>query len=138
MTSTIKYGKNFNDTLHKILKTRTYENITLKCTYPEYFSIILNNTPLPEVLINIICEWTNDKIVLQIKPDSTTQFNVESKEMCINFIHTQFNFSNYSNNLCDMFFCENILKFDEEIHMYDKRMYTKLIYYDVMGHFSIF
>jgi len=56
MASTIKYGKNFNDTLHKILKTRTYENITLKCTYPEYFSIILNNTPLPEVLINIICE----------------------------------------------------------------------------------
>jgi len=127
MQPIIQYNQEFKDKLRNIYKNKLPDRIVLKCKYPEYYNIILDCTLLPTVLINLICVWLDDEIVLKIQPISG-YFNVKLEDTYINFVKIHMDFKTCNNYFYDLYFSNNILLFDDVIDDFDKYRYTFLTY----------
>jgi len=133
MMPIIQYDQEFENKICKIYKTKLSDEITLKCEYQEYLNIIYENTSLPKELIKLICVWIDDEIILQINMEGPRWLKVASKNSCINFVDMQLSFSSCGDTTYDMYFCNNILLFDESINYIENYVYTRMIYQHTIG-----
>jgi len=114
--------------------------ITVKCEYKFYLDILLDNTPLPKSIIELICVWTNDEVVLKVfKLKAEKVLNFETKQQTqINFSDIQFNFIYVIEScvlekfsLYNMEFCSNIVQYTY-ISKYDQHIAIKNLYTDTI------
>jgi len=96
-----------------------YGKINMTCNYNFYSDSLLNFTPLPKVLIDLICVWINDEIVIWLY-GYEDYFRIRTCiTTCINFYDVDIDcclLFKYNPEFCfeegpyDMYFCNNILQ----------------------------
>jgi len=123
----IQYNEKFINDFKKI-KPGIKNRISINCKYPGYFGIILDSTPLLNVLVNLICSWIDDVIILTIEINESSCLMVNSENTYINFIPIQIGFGLLAGRFYNMHFCNNILMFNKEISKLFKNVYTYNIY----------
>jgi len=136
MQPTIQYDQEFRNKLRNINKNKSSDKITLKCKYPEYYDIIFKNTFLPSTLINLICEWVDDEIILNIRYDCG-YLDIKLKDTYINFIDVQAGFTVGVDCLSGIYFNNNILLFDDSVNTYIQQWVTSMIYNHVHSVYKI-
>jgi len=92
MFATIYFDEDYKNVIKKVYDTKVDNKIILKCKYYMYPNIIFDNTPLPKVLVNLICKWIDDEIIFDISVCEHSSVLVHSNEACINFVDIHINF----------------------------------------------
>jgi len=90
---TLHFDNNYENIVKKVYETKNEDVIILNCKYYTYPDIILNNTPLPKVLANLICKWIDDKITLKISYYGASSISVRSEHTCVNFVNIDIAFN---------------------------------------------
>ena len=114
--------------------------VTIKCKYFAYPDKILNHTPIPKVIVNLICEYIDDEITFNSTSLHLRTSKVKSESIVLESIDANINFTNvniYLNiieefqGIIDFNKCENLrwqlLKISENV----------LICQDSKSHYNI-
>ena len=122
MYTTVHLNKENKDKLQEIYHNFGSDNITFVCNYGTYSNILFDNTTLPEELINLICVYINDVLVIQVTSYYITSIPTKIKYIYISSADdTYINFTNTSfalvldeecnimkNRRHNMYLCEKI------------------------------
>jgi len=132
----VQYNREFRYNLLRKCKEKTVGELTSKCKYLDYYNLILDSTPLPNVLIDLICVWINDDITLQI--DTTKSKTViKSYNTCMNFINMQFSFEIVNGYAININFGNNVVSHNSVSAYYIFQLYMDGIsetnYYEKNG-----
>jgi len=112
------------------------DTITVQCNY-DFSDILLENTPLPKVLVELICKWINDEIIFAIWNSYSTYekyIRLQTESAYINYNSVKIEFllmvkhAFFNDQLYNMIFCDNILKISRPIKLDEKQTKTKYMY----------
>jgi len=107
------------------------DEIIVKCVYDFYSNSLLDNTPLPKVLVELICVWINDEVVVLVNNCITDYLKLYTKnDACISFCNVRIKFCSVvkyistfflEKGLYDMEFSDNILQINNSIRELSER-----------------